>query len=292
MFPEMYRFMNKVIGTGEGVIHPIGGEFILGIQFFTPLFQHRRRLGGVRDGSAESLGDHPRLQRGGAPPVHARPPRYLFRRAGRRGLRDPGGRRRQYGRHPGVRPILRGRPPADHRASPTGSNRGKGYSVRHGLLEARGRVLLFSDSDLSTPIEETPKLLGKLAEGYGVAVASRYTPDSRLRKRQPFGRRLARIGFNFLVRAITGLRFRDTQCGFKALTRESAEIIAPRLTIPDFGFDVELLWLAKRFRLRTAEVGVVWLDDPRSRVHVIRDSWRMFLDLFRIRWRDWRGKYS
>lgn len=172
-----------------------------------------------------------------------------------------------------------------------GVNRGKGYSVKHGLLKARGAVLLFSDSDLSTPIEEAPKLLRKLEEGYDLAIASRYSPDAQLEEEQPFYRRLVRIGFNLLVRMIAGLRYYDTQCGFKAMTRKSAEIIAPRLTIPGFGFDPELLWVAKRHQLRTAEVGVVWINDPRSKVHVMRDSWRMFLDLIRIRLRDRAGKY-
>ena len=170
-------------------------------------------------------------------------------------------------------------------------NRGKGFSVRHGLLEARGRVLLFSDSDLSTPIEETPKLLAKLRQGYDLAIASRYSSDAQLQEKQPFYRRFVRIGFNLLVRTIAGLKFHDTQCGFKAFTRRSAEIIAPRLTIPGFGFDPELLWIAKRFKLRTAEVGVVWINDPRSKVRVVRDSWRMLLDLIRIRLRDRKGMY-
>lgn len=172
-----------------------------------------------------------------------------------------------------------------------GVNRGKGFSVRHGLLEAHGRILLFSDSDLSTPIEETPKLLAKLEQGYDLAIASRYSPDAQLQERQPLCRRFVRIGFNLLVRATTGLRFYDTQCGFKAFTRRSAEIIAPRLTVFGFGFDPELLWIARRFNLRTAEVGVVWINDPRSKVHVVRDSWRMFLDLIRIRLRDRKGMY-
>lgn len=172
-----------------------------------------------------------------------------------------------------------------------GTNRGKGYSVRHGLLAAKGRYLLFSDSDLSTPIEEAPKLLRRLEEGFDVAVGSRYSPDADLREKQPIYRRFVRIGFNLLVRAITGLKYHDTQCGFKAMTRTSAERIAPRLTVSGFGFDPELLWLARRFGLRAVEVGVVWRNDPRSKVHVWRDSWRMFLDLFRIRLNDLRGRY-
>jgi len=172
-----------------------------------------------------------------------------------------------------------------------GVNRGKGYSVRHGLLVARGRIRLFSDSDLSTPIEETPKLLARLEEGFDVAIGSRYSPDAELVRPQPLYRRILRLGFNLLVRLITGLCYYDTQCGFKALTEESAAVIAPRLSIPGFGFDPELLWIAERFGLRVAEVGVKWFDDRRSKVRPLRDAWRMFLDLIRIRLRDLKGKY-
>ncbi|NLG83244.1 MAG: glycosyltransferase family 2 protein [Firmicutes bacterium] len=172
-----------------------------------------------------------------------------------------------------------------------GTNRGKGYSVRHGLLVARGRIRLFSDSDLSTPIEETFKLLARLEEGYDLAIGSRYSPDANLVRSQPFYRRILRFGFNLLVRLITGLKYYDTQCGFKALTKESAELIAPRLSIPGFGFDPELLWIAERFGLRVAEVGVTWVDDRRSKVRPLRDAWRMFLDLIRIRIQDRAGRY-
>lgn len=171
-----------------------------------------------------------------------------------------------------------------------GRNRGKGYSVRHGMLEARGRVALFTDADLSAPIEEAEKLLAAL-EAADIAIGSRAMDRSLIAVHQSRARELAGILFNWMVRLFTGLRFQDTQCGFKAFAMPEARIIFEQQQIEDFGFDPEILFLAERHGLRSVEVPVRWAHDPATKVHVARDSARMFLDLLRIRWNAMAGRY-
>jgi dolichyl-phosphate beta-glucosyltransferase len=177
------------------------------------------------------------------------------------------------------------------RVVPNGENRGKGYSVRHGMLEARGRVALFTDADLSSPIEESSKLLAAIAGGNSVAIGSRALDRSLIEIHQSPYRELAGIIFNGLVRLFTGLPIHDTQCGFKAFVREPSQIVFEQQRIEGFGFDPEILFLAKRHGLRTAEVAVRWAHDPATKVHVIRDSLRMFGDLIYIRWNWLLGRY-
>lgn len=172
-----------------------------------------------------------------------------------------------------------------------GENRGKGYSVRHGMLEARGRLALFTDADLSSPIEEVEKLLAALAAGNDVAIGSRALDRSLISIHQSRLRELAGIIFNGFVRAFTGLPFYDTQCGFKIFRRERAQIVFEQQRIQGFGFDPEVLFLAKRHGLRTAEVPVRWAHDPATKVLVIRDSLLMFGDLIYIRWNGLLGRY-
>ncbi|HLW43340.1 MAG TPA: dolichyl-phosphate beta-glucosyltransferase [Candidatus Acidoferrales bacterium] len=172
-----------------------------------------------------------------------------------------------------------------------GQNLGKGYSVRHGMLEARGRVALFTDADLSAPIEEAAKLLEAL-EMADVAIGSRALDRSLIEVHQSKGRELAGILFNWMVRLFTGVRFKDTQCGFKAFAMPEARIIFEQQRIEDFGFDPEILFLAQRHGLRAVEVPVRWSHDSATKVHVVRDSARMFADLLRIRWNAATGRYT
>ncbi len=171
-----------------------------------------------------------------------------------------------------------------------GRNRGKGYSVRHGVLEARGRIVLFTDADLSAPIEEADKLLAVL-EGYDVAIGSRAVDRSLIEIHQSRLRELAGIIFNWLVRLFTGVGFVDTQCGFKAFVREPTRILFEQQRIEGFGFDPEILFLAKRHGLRAVEIPVRWAHDPATKVHMVRDGLRMLADLFRIRWNWLLGRY-
>ncbi len=171
-----------------------------------------------------------------------------------------------------------------------GRNRGKGYSVRHGMLEARGRIVLFTDADLSAPIEEADKLLAALAQA-DVAIGSRGVDRSLIEVHQSAFREFAGKVFNALVRLVTGLPFADTQCGFKAFVRERARIIFEQQRIERFGFDPEILFLAKRHGLRAVEIAVRWAHDPQTKVHVLRDSLRMFAEVLAIR-RHWLlGRY-
>ena len=173
-----------------------------------------------------------------------------------------------------------------------GTNRGKGYAVRHGVLEARGEAVLFCDADGSTPFTETPKLMAVLDSGAAdVAIGSRELPGSDLARPQPWWRRAMGWAFRNLVRLIVVPGFRDTQCGFKAFRREVAQDVFRRQTLDGFAFDVEVIFIARRLGYRVAEVPVRWLDSRGSRVRVVCDSLRMFSDLFRIRLRAMRGAY-
>ena len=171
-------------------------------------------------------------------------------------------------------------------------NRGKGYSVRRGMLEGRGARLLFTDADLSTPIAETDRLLARLEAGFDVAIGSRALRDSVIRVRQPWWREGMGRLFNVAVRAARLADIRDTQCGFKAFTREAGRRIFERQQLDRFAFDVEILWIARRLGCRVAEVPVAWENDRQSRVHPVRDSARMLRDLARIRLNAWRGRYD
>jgi glycosyltransferase involved in cell wall biosynthesis len=171
-------------------------------------------------------------------------------------------------------------------------NRGKGFSVRHGMLEAGGEIALFTDADLSAPIEEAEKLLGRIREnGCAGAIGSRAVDRTLIEVHQPRFRELMGIVFNKAVRFITGVRFVDTQCGFKAFRREPTRIIFEQQRIEGFGFDPEILFLAQRHGLAVIEVPVRWVNDPASKIHVVSDSARMFLALLGVRWNALRGRY-
>jgi len=178
----------------------------------------------------------------------------------------------------------------DIRVVPNGQNRGKGYSVRRGSLEARGEIVLFTDADLSAPIEEADKLLAKLDE-YDLAIGSRAVNRELIEVHESVFREFAGIIFNRIVRVILRLPFVDTQCGFKAFRREKCQIIFEQQTIERFGFDPELLYLARHHGLRTVEVAVRWAHSPATKVNMWRDSVQMFLDVVIIRWNAQRGRY-
>ncbi len=171
-------------------------------------------------------------------------------------------------------------------------NRGKGYSVRHGMLHAKGDVLLFTDSDLSSPIGEADKLSAALAGGADVAVGSRWLRRELQTERQPWYRQLYGRVFNLALRITLGLRYQDTQCGFKAFNRKAAEVIFPRQRIERWGFDPELLFLADKFKLRTVEVPVSWAHDHRSKISPLRDGIKMGLEMIKVRLNEIKGLYE
>ncbi len=171
-------------------------------------------------------------------------------------------------------------------------NRGKGYSVRRGMMAATGETLLFTDADLSAPIWQAEKLFDALRQGADQAIGSRWIEASPGNGKQPLHRRIASRLFRVLPRLVLGLQYKDTQCGFKAYTRRAAEQIFSQQTVERWGFDPEILFLARKMGLETQEVSVEWAYDHRSKIHLVRDGLRMFGDIVKIRWNDLTGKYS
>jgi glycosyltransferase involved in cell wall biosynthesis len=179
---------------------------------------------------------------------------------------------------------------ANLRVLMNGENRGKGYSVRHGMLEAKGEVVLFTDADLSAPIEEADKLLAAMGE-YDVVIGSRAMDRSLIKVHESAFREFAGIVFNKIVRIVLRLPFVDTQCGFKAFRRERCLIIFEQQKIERFGFDPELLYLARHHGLKSVEIPVRWSHSPATKINMMRDSIQMFVDVFTIRWNALRGCY-
>ncbi len=171
-------------------------------------------------------------------------------------------------------------------------NRGKGYSVRHGMTSASGALLLFTDADLSAPIHQADKLFQALRQGADVVIGSRWLDPALQTTKQPLYRQLAGRIFNLLLRLILGLRFKDTQCGFKAFTRHAAGLIFSRQRIERWGFDPEILFLARKLSLATREIPVEWAHDERSKISPLRDGLRMFGEMLKVRWYSLSGKYS
>lgn len=171
-------------------------------------------------------------------------------------------------------------------------NRGKGFSVRNGMLHARGEICLFTDADLSSPIGEAEKLFEAIRQGADIAIGSRWLSAELQTERQPLYRQVLGRIFNLLLRLVLGLHFMDTQCGFKAFRRDAAQRIFPRQKIERWGFDPEILFLGRRLGLRTVEVPVVWAHSEGTRLHPFRDGLRMFGDVMRIRWNSIVGAYS
>ena len=172
-------------------------------------------------------------------------------------------------------------------------NRGKGYAVRQGVLASLGRDVLFSDADLSTPIEEIEKLLPPIARGEcDIAIASRALPESELTIHQPWYREWMGRTFNTFVQNVIGTTISDTQCGFKAFRGEVARRLFSIAQIDGFGFDTELIYLAQKFGYRTREIGVVWRHRDESRVNPILAPLSMMSELVQVRLNDLRGIYE
>lgn len=179
---------------------------------------------------------------------------------------------------------------ANLRVLKNGTNRGKGYSVRHGMMEARGENVLFTDADLSAPIEEADKLLAALPQ-FDVAIGSRAMNRELIEVHESLFREFAGIVFNRIVRIVLWLPFVDTQCGFKAFRRERCHIIFEQQRIERFGFDPELLYLARHHGLKATEIPVRWSHSPATKINMMRDSIQMFVDVFTIRWNAILGRY-
>ena len=171
-------------------------------------------------------------------------------------------------------------------------NCGKGYSVRSGLLHALGDIVMFTDADLSAPIDEAERLFQAISDGADIAIGSRWLATSRQTHRQPLYRQVFGRVFNALTRVVMGLPFADTQCGFKAFTRSAAQTIFQLQTIERWGFDPEILFIALKRGFRVDEVPVSWAHDARSKVSYLRDGLRMLQDIAIVRWNALLGKYG
>ncbi len=162
-------------------------------------------------------------------------------------------------------------------------NMGKGAAVRAGMLAAKGELRVFSDADLSTPIHELNKVIPIINEGYDIFIGSRALDYSSIKEHQPFYREFMGKTFNKIVQALVIKGIKDTQCGFKAFTKEASETVFRQAKIDGFGFDVEILYLANKAGLKAKEVSVEWYNDERSKVNPVTDSLKMFLELLKIK---------
>lgn len=171
-------------------------------------------------------------------------------------------------------------------------NHGKGYSVRNGMMHARGDICLFTDADLSSPMTEAQKLFDAIEHGADIAIGSRWLRTELQTERQPLYRQVFGRVFNLALRLILGLRFADTQCGFKAFRRDAAQRIFPLQKIERWGFDPEILFLAQRAGMRIVEVPVLWAHSEGTRLHPFRDGLRMFIEVLRIRRNAMTGEYA
>jgi len=181
----------------------------------------------------------------------------------------------------------------DIRLLRNGRNRGKGYSIKHGVLMSRGELVLISDADFSTPIDDLPLLMRAVEEEKnGIAIGSRGLSASRVEKRQAAWREMMGRIFNALVRALTGLPFRDTQCGFKLMRRDETLPLFRAARVERFAYDVEILYLARKAGIRVAEVPVRWRNAAGSKVNALLDPFDMLKDIVRVRLRDRLGRYG
>ena len=171
-------------------------------------------------------------------------------------------------------------------------NRGKGFSVRHGVLHAVGEIVMFTDADLSSPMEEAERLIAALNDGADVAIGSRWMDRTRQTIHQPLYRQFFGRCFNWVTRTVMGLPFKDTQCGFKAFKRSAAQVIFRLQTIERWGFDPEILFIARKLKYNIREVPVTWGHDERSRMSYLRDGMKMLEDMARIRGNFMAGRYD
>jgi glycosyltransferase involved in cell wall biosynthesis len=171
-------------------------------------------------------------------------------------------------------------------------NRGKGFSVRNGVLNAVGEIVMFTDADLSAPMEEAELLFAALHQGADIAIGSRWLERNRQTHKQPLYRQFFGRCFNAITRLVMGLPFADTQCGFKAFRRPVAQTIFQLQRIERWGFDPELLFIALKRGYKIQEVPVTWGHDERSRLSYIKDGIKMLEEIAYIRWEAFAGAYN
>ena len=171
-------------------------------------------------------------------------------------------------------------------------NRGKGYSVRNGLLHGAGNIVMFTDADLSAPMEEAERLFDAIRNGADVAIGSRWLERSRQTIHQPLYRQIFGRCFNLVTRMVMRLPFADTQCGFKAFRRSAAQTIFQLQRIERWGFDPEILFIALKRGYAIREVPVTWGHDERTRMSYLKDGIKMLEELLYVRWNSLIGIYD
>ena len=171
-------------------------------------------------------------------------------------------------------------------------NQGKGNAIRVGIEESRGELILFADADDSTPIEDAPKLFDALRAGADVAMGSRWVDPAYQLRPQPWYRLLNGRFYSLLVRTVLGLKFKDTQNGFKAYSARAAKAIFPLQKIGGWGFDAEIIFLAQRYGFNVVEIPVDYIYYPEgSKIRPYLDGINMFLELLKVRRNSWNGTY-
>lgn len=173
-----------------------------------------------------------------------------------------------------------------------GANRGKGHSVRNGALQSCGQIVMFTDADLSSPMEEAEGLIAAIESGADVAIGSRWLDRKRQTVRQPLYRQVFGRCFNGVTRTVMQLPYKDTQCGFKAFRRDVADLVFRLQTIERWGFDPELLFIATKLGFHVVEVPVTWGHDDRSRMSYLRDGAKMLEEMVTIRLNAFAGRYT
>jgi len=168
------------------------------------------------------------------------------------------------------------------------SNQGKGFSVKKGVLNSKGDIILFTDADLSTPIGELDKLIYWLDEGYPISIGSRDLPESQVNRHQAWYREFMGKIFNRIIRLILNLDYHDTQCGFKCFRNDAALEIFKGLRLCGFSFDVEMLFIAKHRGIKVKEVPIRWHNSPESKVKIVRDSSKMLWDILKLRFNNFK----
>jgi len=162
-------------------------------------------------------------------------------------------------------------------------NLGKGAAIRNGMLAAKGDVVFVFDADLSTPLNEIDKFLPHLSEDYDIVIGTRKSASADIKKFQPPHRILLGLGYTYMVNIMMGLKVSDYTCGFKAFSGRAVELIFPKAKIDGWSFDVEILYLAHKNGLRILEKPVTWENRPGSKVRLIRDTIRSFLEILKIK---------
>ena len=174
-----------------------------------------------------------------------------------------------------------------------GRNRGKGFSVRHGILEASAPLVLMMDADQSSPMEELDKLLPSVRDGQSdIAIGSRALKESQILVHQPLYREPLGFLYNDIIQLLVLKGIQDTQCGFKLFRRDVARDVFPLGRLSGFAFDVEILFIARKLGYCITEIPIRWQNDPNTKIKILRHGLNMLADLFRIRWNDWKGLYN